>query len=374
MKNSLGEKYEKTWSIILSLLLVLTLNLSSPVMAIENTEEISETHLYVETTNCPQAYIDYAEENILGYIESYSENVIPQGSITVGIPFAFLDFESDVYYFPIMINDEISYIFRVYPNGDNGFDSAISEFLAPELEKLSSLRSESTPLKMNRIRNKIIASIGDYSYTLYTYPNELYENDSLMRLNDISFELENTVVVDAKSDSRINIQFSPISRSSSNNWSYYINLNITETQGSNNWCAAYCTATIMRTLGYNATAEGIMSIFYRKPVSSNSITRQQVVTYAKSRGLNPIQVESTVPYETLRDNLRANRPVYFSMTRTGGNHAVVLRGYNSRRSTWSIWNPWINSYEVFSMYGNYVPTGYSSSTYSYTYARTIYNW
>lgn len=176
--------------------------------------------------------------------------------------------------------------------------------------------------------------------------------------------------------SDLNVSFDTLSTNATNanSWSYYIALDITETQGSNSWCAAYCTSTILRTLGYSSTAEGIMSIFYRNPKTTDSISRSQVVSYANMRGLYPTQVESTVSYETLRDELRSNRPVHFSMTRTGGNHAVVLRGYNSRYSKWSIWNPWFTTYETFSMGGTYVPTGYSSSTYSYTYARTIYNW
>ena len=362
---------KKLISIILTI--VLALSLGSTIAFAETGSNYADTQLFIETTPCPQEYIEYAEENISGFVESYNEESVIYSTITVGTPFAFLDYEADVYYFPIICDGVIKYIFRVYPSQNNGFDAAMSSFLAAELEILASQTSVSTPLKLNRIGNDIVATVNNNKYVLFSYPEDM---------NDLSSQISTTAtatipvttVVNSKADVGIDVEITTASTYATNSWSYYIDLDITETQGSNSWCAAYCTSTILRTLGYNSTAEGVMSIFYRRPGASDSISREQVVTYANSRGLNPIRVESTVAYETLRDDLRSNRPVYFSMTRTGENHAVVLRGYNSRRSTWSIWNPWFTSYETFSMGGTYVPTGYSSSTHSYTYARTIYNW
>lgn len=361
---------KKFLSIILAI--AITLSFGSTVVSAKTAESSANSQLFIETTACPQGYVDFAEGNIAGFVESYCEGNVPYTSIMVGTPFAFLDYGSDVYYFPVICDGVIRYVFRVYPNQNNGYDAAISSFLAEELESLAKVTSANMPLKLNRIGNEIIASIGNEEYILFTYPDDM---------NDVSLQSEvannrgtiATKVIDAKTNVGIDVVVDKSTRTT-NSWSYYIDLDIIETQGSNSWCAAYCTSTILRTLGYSSTAEGVMSIFYRRPGSSDSISREQVVSYANMRGLNPIRVESTVAYETLRDDLRSNRPVYFSMSRSGGNHAVVLRGYNSRRSTWSIWNPWFTSYETFSMGGTYVPTGYSSSTYSYTYARTIYNW
>lgn len=70
-------------------------------------------------------------------------------------------------------------------------------------------------------------------------------------------------------------------------------------------------------------------------------------------------------YKTVQNDLRSNCTVYLSMSKTNGNHAFVLRGYNSRHSTRSICNPGLTSYEIFSMGSTYVSTDYSSSTYSY---------
>lgn len=359
---------KKFLSIILAI--AITLSLGSTVASAKTADSVTNS-LFIETTICPQGYIDFAEDNIAGFVESYCEGIVPYASIVVGMPFAFLDYDSDVYYFPVICDNVIKYVFRVYPNQTNGYDAAISSFLAEELEFLAKSTSANMPLKLNRIGNEIIASVGNEEYMLFTYPDDM---------NDVSLQSETTNrgavatnVINVKANMGISVAVEKSTRST-NSWSYYIALDITETQGSNNWCAAYCTSTILRTLGYSSTAEGVMSLFYRRPSASDSITREQVVSCANMRGLNPIRVESTVAYETLRNDLRSNRPVYFSMSSSAGNHAVVLRGYNSRRSTWSIWNPWFTSYETFSMGGTYVPTGYSSDSYSFTYARTIYNW
>ena len=361
---------KKVLSIILSISLLLTL--ANTYVFAENDNRRENEHFFVKTIVCPNDYIEYANSNIISFLESHCENGVPNVKIKLGSPFTFMDEGSDVYYFPVMFDDVIRYIFRVYPNPKGSYDATISSFLVEDLEMLAKRTSIHTPLQLNRNKQDIVATIGDDKYILFTYPDDMCE--PVNELSD-SKVLSQASVVDIKVGSNIFVSTTNSNRASSNSWSHYISLNITETQGSNNWCAAYSTATIVRTLGYGScTAYGIMTIFYRRPTASDNLSRTQVVTYANMSGLYPIRVENTVSSSTLINDLQNNRPVYFSMTRTGGNHAVVLRGYNSRNEKWSIWNPWFTFYETFSWGGTYVPTGYSSGTYSYTYARTIYHW
>lgn len=361
---------KKVLSIILSISLLLTL--TNTYVFAENDKTRVNEHLFVKTVVCPNDYIEYANSNIFSFLESHCEDGIPDVKIKLGSPFTFMDEGSDVYYFPVMFEGVIKYIFRVYPGQKGSYDAAISSFLVEDLEMLAKQTSILKPLQLNRKEKDIVATIGDNKYILFTYPDDMVEP-----VNELSNSkaLSQISVVDVKVGSDVFASTSNANRASSNSWSHYISLNITETQSGNRWCAAYCTATIVRTLGYGScTAYGIMTIFYRRPAASNTLSRAQVVTYANMSGLYPVRVENTVSSSTLINDLRNNRPVYFSMTRTGGKHAVVLRGYNSRNEKWSIWNPWFTFYETFSWGGTYVPTGYSSGTYSYTYNKTIYHW
>ena len=81
---------------------------------------------------------------------------------------------------------------------------------------------------------------------------------------------------------------------------------------------------------------------------------------------------TTVSNAVLTAEINAGRPCIVAMDRGAGKHAVVLRGY-STLGTWGIWNPWFDFYESYSMTGSYVPTGYSSTNYSYTPYMHAYN-
>lgn len=330
-----------------------------------------DSNLYIKTAICPQEYVEFANTNISGFVESYYENNISDSNLIVGTPFSFADVASDVFYFPVICNGKIICLFRVFRN-DNKLNGAISDFLAKELDSLAYLTSTQYPMLLKRIKNEIVAQIDTETYTLFSYPDE-----AILTEYGTNYDIAtNTAfaVVNAKTDSKLNIHLPVSGQALTNTWSHYIALSITETQDKqNNWCAAFCTAAILRTLGYSSTAEGVMTVFYRRPTAANSITRSQVVECANLRGLHPINVEATISTQNLIDEITADRPVYLSMQGSEISHAVVLRGYNARRSTWSIWNPWFDTYETFSMGGVYLPTGSPSSS-TLTYARTIYNW
>lgn len=147
--------------------------IGSTVAYADNESFDVDSELYIETTICPQEYIEYAENNIVGFVESYGEGNLSYSSIFVGTPFSFVDYDSDVYYFPVICDGTIKYILRVYPNNNNSFDAVISDFLAAELESIARYTSITTPLRLNRVGNYIVASIGSNSFILFSYPEEM---------------------------------------------------------------------------------------------------------------------------------------------------------------------------------------------------------
>lgn len=349
---------------IICLVLAFSFCFAIPVFAADSADKDS---LYIATADCPQDYIDFADANIAKYIMSMHDS-LDYKQISVGFPFAFADENADIYYFPVMYNGEIYYLFRVYPDGNGSFAAAISPFLADELESLAESTSRKNPLYLNMVESKIVASIGDLEYVLFEYPIDLAEDG----ISALSSDENEYSITDAKKDIGFDLSFAE-SRAVSN----YIDLDIIETQGSNNWCAAYASSTIMRTLGYYCTAVDLINYFYDEPNTSYFVSGTQIRKYAIDNfGLYPIYVHYRLSNDLLYNEIDNGRPVYFEMLNVNKNtgHAIVLRGYDTEAQTWSIWNPWYNFYESFTMGDRYVPTGKSSETYTYAYMNTIYNW
>ena len=355
--------YKRIISIFLSCVLFV---LFVPSVAFAADENASSC--YIATTECPAAYIEYATENISKFVLSLDDN-ISYSSISVGTPFAFADNDADVYYFPVICNGSIEYLFRVYPDGDT-FSAAITAFLADEIENLAKYTSESNPMYLNLVDTQIVATIGSNKYILFEYPESISVSDNGIATTSIS----NYSVVNAKNPTNIELNF----RQTRDVYKY-ITLDLTETQSGNNWCTAYCLAAIIRTQTYFTTsAKGLMIIALGSNpstgtafpwVSDNCAT---MVSVAEQYGLYPTVLTRTVSNSVLIAEINAGRPCIVAMDSGTSQHSVVLRGYSSL-GTWGIWNPWFDFYESYSVSGSYVPTGYSSSNYSYTPYMHAYN-
>ncbi len=356
---------KKIVSLILSLSFVFALGLS-PFSA------QSADGLYMVTIACPQGYINYAEENVSRFVVGTGDD-IDFSSLEVGSPFSFAQQGSDIYYFPILIDGVITYLLRVYPSGSGTYDAVISSFLAEELESLAPLTSQNNPMRLVMDGSRIVAIIGADEYTLFTYPTNTVAASAVSMA---SFDNE-YVTVNAKQE--INVTVNAI-QSRSRQYMFF-GLDISETQGNNSWCAAYAAAAILRSIGVSGpvgspVARDIMEWIHGEDVSSfDTAGEENLLNYAADVwDVYPSYVHDTMNQEFLISQLNDGWPVYWRMVRTGGSHAVVLRGYDLRSSVWSIWNPWFSFFESMSMGGTYVPTGYSSSIYTFTYDETICNW
>lgn len=334
----------------------------SVAMASEN----KTSTCYIFTTECPAEYIDYAAENASNFILSLNDNkIFGFNSVSLGTPFAFLDNDADVYYFPVICDGSIRYLFRVYADEDS-FSAAITEFLANEINNLANYTSIDNPMSLKRVDTMIIASIGSEDYVLFEYP-------AYMSFDEYSIETASTddcVVVDAKSSIDIELNLHQ-----TRDVYHYLPLDISETQSDENWCSAFCLAAIIRTkTSYDSvTARDIAKVALGSdPDESETFPWNSIGTAAKKYGLNPTVLRRTVTNATLIDELNAGRPCIVAMESGSVYHAIVLRGYSSL-GTWGIWNPWFDFFELYSISGSYVPTGYSSRVYSFTPYMHAYN-
>lgn len=351
---------------IISLLccFIMAMSIPSTAFAADN----NASNCYIATTECPAEYISYASQNISQFVSSL-DNDLNYNSIEIGTPFAFADAGSDVYYFPVICDGHIEFLFRVYPDGDT-YSAAISPFLAEELESLASYTSSNCPMYLNLVDSKIVATIGSRSFTLFEYPeNMAVLNNASSRILTASYS-----VVNAKLPSNI-----AVSIRQTRDVYEYISLDITEHQTNESWCTAFCLAAIYRTqTNYSTNARDVMtraigsnpSINTAFPwVSDNGVKMR---TVSRQFGLNPTVKTTTVSSSVLIAEINAGRPCLVAMESGSIKHSVVLRGYTSL-GTWGIWNPWYEYFESYSMSGTYVPTGYTAATYSFTPYMHAYN-
>lgn len=352
-------------------------------------DESDESRLYIKTLPCPKEYYDYVDGNIERFVLSANFSNDLEGIIRIGSPFSFLNDGSDIFYFPILCNDNVIYTFRVFKNSDGKCSGVLGEMFVEEFNKLIGT-SINNPLSIYMEGSDIVAYINDEKNVIYSYPKGT-EDDSYKIYSETSKSYE---IVDIKRECN-NVNFSlnikdiaskttnELNKNASNGTPAFLYLgvksDIIETQGSQEWCAAFATAFIIRHIkgsNDNTLAKDVMNKFYDNPSYLDTITESQVIEYANYRSVYPTRKTSTLSNSLLINEIYNGRMVYLRMYRLENSekkyHAVVLRGYNSSLKTWSIWNPWYKWFETFEMDGSYTPSNYTSR--EYYYFQTTYNW
>lgn len=368
----LRKTYKMTSVLLVCILTVLSIYI--PTFAAQE-NKISSQNCYMASSVCPEEYKNFAEENVAGFVLSIDDN-LQYNTVAIGTPFSFATLDADVYYFPIICDGVISYLFRVYPYND-GFCGAITDFLAEDIENLSSFTTPENPLYLRLVGSKIVAFIGENEYLLFEYPENMcqLENESVA----YSDTFEAFTIVNAKYSTEISLDLHTPMMTSNSQRASITWLDKSEQQGNNSWCAAYCLASIIRT---RTTYKNVYAVNCMRdalgttPTANDSFPREKMVSVASKYGLHPTVTESLVADYILYDQIEAGRPIIQSMLSFGGrnSHAVVLMGYNLINSTWGIWNPWFKSFEWYSMSGTYIPTGYpGTNDNTYLQYRFVYN-
>lgn len=251
----------------------------------------TDTSLYISTEACPDAYINYVNQNVHRFIESVSfTELIPGDTLTVGAPFAFSNEGSDIYYFPILRGSEILYTFRVFPVGDGEYSGILGRSFVDELNALSATTSAATPLRMVMEGDTVVTYVGNTRSVIFEYPDGTFaeENTALTTATATLTTATQTVVNATAPSAEVAYTYTvPMAEmrgviAPPVIWS----LDTTkEQQGSRPWCDAYVTAAIIRCVTGNSNyplarniAEYIQGA-YAVDESAN-LDRSQVHAYA----------------------------------------------------------------------------------------------
>ena len=340
--------------------------------------EDSNNGFYIMSEECPDEAIAYAQNNLYLYIydlpiqdERYAD--IDVSKIVLGMPFT-IQKESlegkDVYYFPIMYEDEIKFTIRVYKDEDGSYTGIFSEYLALELQDVFARTSVNDPLILSMNNGNVMKTIAGETSIFLASPmgNEVLDKP-------VTYSNSNSAVVNVKEAIAYEVVPIGVTRATS---SKYLSLDLAETQGTQQWCSAFAGSAIIRNRTSNKVyAKDVMSYYYpdSSDLENETITHDQLISYAKLKGCSPSKTSSTLAQSTVVSQIDNSKPIYLSCDGTGtykkANHALVLRGYNTNTEMYSIWNPWHSYYETMPMSTNEYTVD-SSSTFKWV--STIYGW
>lgn len=363
--------FKKLISIILIMIMIGSLfTFTSAQEIIQNNEE----NYYVETGYIPNDAIEYAENSIGNMLmDQYDSNYIK-----LLYPFKIFNCEIDLYYFMVYFKDELIGSYRVFNlNGKyNGIFSEVDEF-----EK-----NIITAFSKSNIEQPAIVLCGQYK--------DVYSvvNDRVFKIiDDIEGNFTNTSYIKQKSTEiietdqkksinllyKMNVKSYEMQRYMESN---YLQLDLKEIQGDNNWCAAYCTASIIRFMkGLSLSQCNVISLiewaypgFPAIDLKDAAFTPDNVIDYSMLKGLLPTYDGSRVSYTYVQWQINKGTPLYFGLSSKSGNHAVVCRGYNDNSANFyfSIWNPWYSVYEkIYESNFQYI----TKNGTVYTWVRTIHD-
>lgn len=109
-------------------------------------------------------------------------------------------------------------------------------------------------------------------------------------------------------------------------------------------------------------------------LKSKSITNKQLIKYANSKKSYPSRTSNTISQSKVVTQINSSKPIYLGCEGSGtykkARHALVLRGYNTKSSTYSVWNPWNAKYVSMSMSSKSIAV----SGGKFVWDTTIYGW
>ena len=374
-----SNKEVNTMKKTLSLLLVLTLLMSTSTVALAITSQAppSVDGLYIASEEVPKEVYIHIQESIAGIIcDLYDTN-----NISVSEPFKLFNTTFDLYYSLIYSDGKIVATYRSYEI-EGRYTGILSENteIIEGFEKISFLTSIETPAKIiSGEYDDLYALIGADIYPIFSDPSGK-ETESKTILDNLTTRTL-THVIDLTNGIMIE---QPYYRS--NPTSRFLQIGWDETQGSQPWCMAYVTASIMRyKTGNNIntiSAQSVMQWAYpnysQSQLNEESLSTTQADAFANTYNIDPRYTSSRRTYSQIVNEILAYNPVAFICdnlnTGTKKSHALVCRGYNDNNgnSFYSVWNPWYKKFErIYTSDNTYVN---ASGTARYLWSATMYDW
>lgn len=363
---------------IIAILLSFALLMGISITAFASDNSIQSSGFYISSEDVPSAVVSHLEDSIIGITNDlYDPNTISASS-----PFKVANAAYDLYYSIIYSDGEIAGTYRIFRSGDSytGIFSQNPEIIKG-FQQISSATSYNSPATIIAgEHDDLYAIIGSTVYTILSDPSGDETSAQMLFQSNINNPL---ITIDTTTSIPLN---RTVAISKSSPTYKFLQIGWDETQGSEPWCMAYVTASIMR----YKTGKGIDTISARSvmewaypdlsytDLKEKALSTSKADDFANTYNIDPVYTASTRSYSQIVNEIKAGNPVAFicDNLKTGAkkSHAFVCRGYNDNNgnSFYSIWNPWYDEFErIYTSDNTYVN---ASGTAKYKWSATMYSW
>ena len=361
-------------TIIMSIIMLISINTNAESFSVEK-----EKFLYIESEPVSKSCVKYLKEEQLNIFSSLRDVVEEElyklndrDRIYFGNGFVLNEIE----YIPILCNNKIIALLAILEENDE-YSWTLSADFSEGLNKIASKTSAEKPAKLYTNNGNVYADISGVVYQLTFNPKlESFNQERLM--TNFLGKSKDVINIYNKMDRMEKNYFDivyELRALSSNN----LALDLKETQGDQSWCSAFAGAQILRYRSKgNIYAEDIMKYYYPDDDSTSlkkrSITNSELIEYANMKGSYPSKTNDTLSINQVKSQIDSDKPIYLGCegkdTYKKSRHALVLRGYNIDRNTYSVWNPWNAKYISMSISSKSIAV----SGGKFVWDSTIYDW
>lgn len=380
----------KKVSFLVVITLVLMIFNSMAFAGIENLENDS---LYISSTEIPSDVINYAQENFHHLITSVKNDLdfhkfskVEIDKFMLGTPFNIYNYhdqsleKSNVYYFPVLCNNKIKALLAVALIEENQYVANFSKYYAENLEKLKLKSSKQKPFRIVDIGKNIVAINDDY-YEILESPKHSKVDIDGKDLEDIRKKIKLR-----KNSEDIFDLIKKITTTNTSNISYrsagisnYLGVEPV-LQGNHPWCGAACVAAIINYKTNESLTAECVTIEVHGSAIDEGITNSEAKTVFENHGLSAT-ITSPLSFSQVVTEIDDDDPIFMQMQRTKSDgtkayHGLVLRGYyrlyyHPYPMTYSIINPWYDSYVTITANSNGSNVTYITGSRTYTWYKTI---
>lgn len=339
-------------SLVFALALVTTI---VPVSA----ETKKDEPVYVTTSNSELAD-KFASDNVYELVETLDENTIADlQTLKLGNGILIENLESDnalnTYFYPVFLNDTFKYIMRVVDNGYADYTGFLSIGGVEQIKGLGETTSYTNPATLYQ-SNGNLAYFTKNNVDILLKDNESYSAPNVDVAKQLKNRRNSSITINVAEKSDLVIAKPNLTKSVEPKSYAVLPIDYKETQGQNNWCSAYVSASAARFMTGNSSITAATIAKATGAGTWDTIEWTPLVSWWSGKGYNFNYWNGQVGSGTVATDLANRKPVYSAYKWYDGGwhyHALLIHGING--STVKVWNPWYSYSESA-----------SSTTFQYT--------
>ena len=260
--------------------------------------------------------------------------------------------ELSTYHYPVFLNEEMKYVFRVADDGTGSYTGSLSESLVKEYNEISIKTSYSNPANIFIENDNLLASINGNFNIIFKNPgttsnDRLTKSDSVNTVGTVDTLLATENVFETEK-----ITLPEILKQQRGTAAINLAIDYKEKQTTLPWCSAYVTANALRYIKKDPNIT--YSLVAGNTSTENGVPNSRLIEYCKTKGVVLSFKSGIIDPFTVRLCLEGNKPIQGRYTIEGKEttHALLIHGINYGNTIYTVKNPWDTYSTTYSASGN----------------------